>query len=819
MADIYEPGENELEEQVRKARPAVRFDPAQAQQDYIQRQAERQANLDRYKIELSNEEYDRLNTLYPVLFPDEQSEEEHQHNQYRLGTAMKLSRMYNIPIDGAYTNLDAILEATFTKELPPPTAWRAVSDAFAIAQNNERLNGMGMELRSLPKGSEERNTLWKEIRKLREENLSLKDPLQRHFIFEGAKTLAESSIFSLKGSIIGGLGSVIHPVAGIIAGAATAALSTVGLEFLDLLEGGVDEDVAWRTAMVSSGLQGVFEGLSPDIPFFRNSGVGQQLFKMLHNSGKFGAFAKAVGAAIINTAAEGPTEFIQEGVSQIGEDRAKTATEEKVREIIARGKTPAEDEALDKAASDLATAAYDAYLKIAETNPEALLPRDTPEEKSAARWESLKGAIVSTFITGVPIVIRDTAVNIGELRQINTVMKTTPDIETANRILEKAGNKTYENFTAETRQELHTIAVQERQQSEAEAAEEYRRTRLYSGEDRSEGPAYRDQDGRLYTENIRHTESNGVTTGTYQGGNPNKSEENTYWKITYEMEGDRAVIDQVRIAGNYENLKPEIFQGFANDLNQDVTWEGTTYTPQEGAVRAVHIGWDNNLRPQKTPKKAAAAAGPAAEGLAPLSGAERQFFDRLKKAMPKQTDLEARAVLEQFRMGADLQGLPFEEYLNTNFQEGVFSETDANTLAAGPEAGGRKKGAAQFDPETGKALISGSTWADFSTASHEFAHALRRQLTGEYLAEAERVFGVENGAWTKENEEAFSQAYEKYLETGKAPTATLEELFRKFKEFMGRIYRLVRNEGILTADRQAFFDRLFRDAEANREGR
>jgi hypothetical protein len=398
-----------------------------------------------------------------------------------------------------------------------------------------------------------------------------------------------------------------------------------------------------------------------------------------------------------------------------------------------------------------------------------------------------------------------------DAQTITALAKTTGDRQEFTEKVRQAG---ITGVSDEALAEIKTAAEQEREQAEARAEEEYRRTRLYGGEDQSEGPAYRDADGRLYAEHIRHTESNGVTTGTYQGGDPTKAVENTYWKITYEMDGDRAVIDRVRIAGNYENLKGEILQNFADDLNQDISWEGTTYTPQAGAAPALHIGWDT----QNTAKGPAASPA-AAEGAEPLTPTEQRFFDRLKKAMPQQTDLEARAVLEQFRMGADLQDVSFEEYLDRHFQAGVFSEADANTLSVAQQATGKVKGGIQFDPQTGKALLLGSTWADFSTASHEFAHALRRQLTGEYLAEAERVFGVSGGKWTRENEEAFARAYERYLETGQAPTPKLAELFKQFKAFMGRIYQLVKNQGIVTPDRQALFDRLFRDAQANREAR
>ncbi|MDR1239550.1 MAG: hypothetical protein LBK27_05520, partial [Treponema sp.] len=201
----------------------------------------------------------------------------------------------------------------------------------------------------------------------------------------------------------------------------------------------------------------------------------------------------------------------------------------------------------------------------------------------------------------------------------------------------------------------------------------------------------------------------------------------------------------------------------------------------------------------------------------PLTGKEKQFFDKIRAWPGIQSDLEARAGVEALRLNAALNNQTLEEHLASDFETEMIGAPDAALRAAAQEQGGRKKGAVRFDPETGKAMISAFEGADVSTVIHEGAHVLRRKLAGEYLAEAERVFGVKNGVWTEQNEEDFAGAYEKYIETGKAPTSKLAELFQKLKEFMGRIYGLVKNEKKLSPEQAAFFDRVFQDAQANLE--
>ena len=98
------------------------------------------------------------------------------------------------------------------------------------------------------------------------------------------------------------------------------------------------------------------------------------------------------------------------------------------------------------------------------------------------------------------------------------------------------------------------------------------------------------------------------------------------------------------------------------------------------------------------------------------------------------------------------------------------------------------KGAVDIGTE-GQYIVALFQNADISTLVHETAHIFRRTvLDTELLTQAEYALGVKNGKWTREAEEKFATAFEKYLAEGKAPTPGLEGLFEQFKSWLTSIY-------------------------------
>ncbi|MDR0403702.1 MAG: hypothetical protein LBH35_08965 [Treponema sp.] len=353
-----------------------------------------------------------------------------------------------------------------------------------------------------------------------------------------------------------------------------------------------------------------------------------------------------------------------------------------------------------------------------------------------------------------------------------------------------------------TMREVYSAGQVQRENEERALAERHRKERLYGSIERADGTIadvedtsgviYRTKTGELWSRNNTRTGSDGVTEGTYAIGNPDKAEAGTYMQVDYEIAGDGKIeIENVRTAENAEGVYAEGMQKFADDIGREISWKGETFKPAE----TVNAGTE--LRPETN-----------TEELTPLTGAERNYIDGLKRVMPKMSEAESRLALEVKKLQAGVLDMSFDDYITTYHQEGVFSDTDANILAAARGVLGLKKGATRFDPETGKAAISGSARADFSTALHEDAHVFRKALPAELLREAEGVFGVENGNW-EGKEEDFADALVKYFETGEAPTPRLGGLFQKIKDFLGKVYKVFKNNYDLTPEQKNFFDRMF----------
>ncbi|GHV91609.1 hypothetical protein AGMMS50268_21120 [Spirochaetia bacterium] len=774
--------------------------------DYEFLNAGREEMKDRYRIDVSDEEWAFINNL----FPEEKNNEEYVNNRYRVATAVQLSHLYNIPLNTAFENLDTIIEATYTEQKTPKTAFKAVSDSFALGMNSMKISALGTQLRMEKEGSENRNRVWQEYQKIKVENLELADGVTRNMFLEGVKAFMESLPFTASAAGAGILGSLATPAAGIVAAGVVSATQMAGLEYMNLLDEGIDDETARTVSLMSGAIQGVIEVALGDVAALgTRTGVGQMIFKKLHYSGKIGAVARGLMARPIDMAMEGLEELAQEKVSQIGTELAKQGTERKVQDIVS-GKDP-----LEEAAEDLATAAYQEYLRATaepgnETNT---LPRDSKEYQQDALWQSFKMGFLVSGITGVLIIPKDIHANVRDVRNLKIAADLSPDLETFKKVTDNNLTLTgmNEKTKSQVQEEIFSIADETRKMEVAAAEDEIRRTKLYGGSDTSQGEPYRDN-GAPYTEQQEHTGSNGITTGSFTMGNPKKGTDNIYADAAYELTDGKIHIESVRMAENREGLQPEFLQIIANTSGQEITWEEETYSPQEGGSQAIRIGMD-------TPAQQNAVAVPSHANTAvleQLSPAEKIYMSGLQKVMPNMTDDARMQALEVKKLQAGFLNMPFEEYIRGHHQEGIFSEADANILAAAQKVLGFKRGATTFDAE-GKAIIYGSTKADLSTALHEDGHVFRKALTGEALTEAEQAFGVKNGNWTEANEEAFTAALVKYLETGEAPTTRLGEIFRKIKEFLGKIKQMIERSHSLTPEQKAFWDKVFREGQENQE--
>jgi hypothetical protein len=139
------------------------------------------------------------------------------------------------------------------------------------------------------------------------------------------------------------------------------------------------------------------------------------------------------------------------------------------------------------------------------------------------------------------------------------------------------------------------------------------------------------------------------------------------------------------------------------------------------------------------------------------------------------------------------------------------------------------KGAFSFDRESGLGLVTLFTGRfDPSTITHELGHYIRRTVLNADEMEAvtkyvkskgikvEHKFGdfVGEADEVEKAEEAFAEAYEVYLATGRAPTTGLQGLFEKIKEVFAALYRSARNGASgqdIPEDIRRVFDQVYSD--------
>lgn len=164
-------------------------------------------------------------------------------------------------------------------------------------------------------------------------------------------------------------------------------------------------------------------------------------------------------------------------------------------------------------------------------------------------------------------------------------------------------------------------------------------------------------------------------------------------------------------------------------------------------------------------------------------------------------ETEAREVTERFKLRRAGQG-ELVDALGHLEALSPFERERALILRQG------EKGAVQFI-EDGRAILHLFATADFSTIVHEVGHMMRRQLDPEDLKNIERWAGVTDGTWAREHEEAFAEAFERYIANGRAPKPELESVFERMKGYMLSVYEAVKNIGKpITREVQDVFDKM-----------
>ena len=787
------------------------------------RRREKEEYKEKYLVNLTEQQHDVLNMML-------EKADKPEEKIYEFATAIKYAEQFNLPLDFAYQNLEAINRQWLGSGIAPSKSnFKAVVDSFSIGTNVVKMGHLGNTLMDAEKSGNKREIAYalQDLQRLEDENASLQDSMPRGWVVNLLKSGAQAVPFQAATAVPSLVASLLgSPLLGSITSFAISGSTTTGSEYWELRKAGVKPELARNIAYASGALQGAIETSLGTVAGLTGKGLGadkiaSKVITRLNAKGAFGKLAKGFMFYGANLLSEGSEEALQELVSAGGKELAAVLQGEGV-----------------------------------ETDDAQTIARNV--------WESFKGGVAASIILGIPGAIQYTKADIKEAGNLKKAAITTPSEEVF--INEHKTSPAFEGMTeSDVKEELHTIfeAQQyEREQFQNSKAKSYEE--WLAPDARIEGETVRDKDGRvvyetdaegkplyeeteaglqkkekkygkaadvvragerLYlSEGYRHEKQNGNIDGEYIVGNPTEQTEyNDYGHIyyTFDKQKNTVTINDVRMQSDaYESIIKE----FVRDFGEKFTGAEIIWEPKGEALQKI--------------KAELIAANPRGEkgGLQYFtneteeadSRAAIKLNERLKETMPNLTDVERNTAVSIFTALAHGAGMDTETYLNTYYGEEVITNTppaDMAGVAAQEGINTREiKGASEFKELSGdiKALVYVSEKADFSTFVHEAAHIARKTLQGNLLLDAEKAFDVIEGKWTRSQEEAFARGFEQYLREGKAPNAELQSVFQKAAEFLTRIYQSLKELVHLNDDIRTVYDELLtgeksvlREAEQN----
>ena len=787
------------------------------------RRKEKEEYKEKYLVNLTEQQHNVLNMML-------EKAEKPEEKIYEFATAIKYAEQFNLPLDFAYQNLEAINRQWLGSGIAPSKGnFKAVVDSFSIGSNVLKMGHLGNALMNAEKSGNKREIAYalQDLQRLEDENASLQDSMPRGWVVNLLKSGAQALPFQAATTVPAVFANLLgSPLLGGIVSFGLSSGVTTGSEYWELRKAGVKPELARNIAYASGALQGAIETSLGTVAGLTGKGLGadkiaSKVITRLNAKGAFGKLAKGFMFYGANLLSEGSEEALQELVSAGGKELAAVLQGEGV-----------------------------------ETDDAQTIAKNV--------WESFKGGVAASIILGIPGAIQYTKADIKEAGNLKKAAITTPSEEVF--INEHKTSPAFEGMTeSDTKEALHTIFEAQQyererfQNSKAKSYEEW-----LAPDARIEGETVRDDKGRvvyetdaegkplyeeteaglqkkekkygkaadvvragerLYlSEGYRHEKQNGRIDGEYIVGNPTEQTEyNDYGHIYYSFDKQKntVTIKKVEMQSDaYESIIKEFVRDFGEKFTgAEIVWEPKGETLQK--IKAELIA--ENPRGEKGGLQYFTDMTEEADSRAAI-----KLNERLKETMPNLDNIERNVLIKVFNALAQGKGVDTEEYLKTHYADEIFTNTppvDMSRIAAQEGINTKEiKGAIEFKELSGyvKRLIYVSEKADFSTVVHEVAHGARMSLEGELLQKAEKAFDVVEGKWTRSQEEAFARGFEQYLREGKAPNAELQSVFQKAAEFLTRIYKSLKELVHLNDDIRAVYDELLtgeksvlREAEQN----
>jgi hypothetical protein len=760
---------------------------------------------------------------------------------FRLATSHNIAERYGLPLSHVRGNLPVYLaaEGIDPNARMSQTVLRSVLNRLEIGRSTPRLGNMMYELMEAEDAGgdpDHARRLRAEIERIEARNASLEDAVPdgaltardraKRLLGAGAQTLGYSA-YVMAHNLAGraaGMGVVnFGPLFAWDAGRKIEA----GQEYYALTKAGIDPDIARPLSeahgVISAGVEQTLEhmlglgagGLANSIFGKKMSEtligrLASQAFKSLQQNGFLYNLATAMGSWALNIPQEFGEEFLQEGDAILFESIARSMQQHRWEEQIAeiRGGRPD---------AELSGEEREAVRKIQELQEK--LERPNWKENLGRMWEAGLEGGTAAIALGLPGAVAQTGISSADVARARKAATISPTKEQFRRDTE--GLSIFRNIPAPENRAAAQDRVWEnmrgiREREEARAAEEIKaaaglgegyaeqRTDPQTGEPIPLGETYYRKDGLLHTELDERR-------GLFKGGDPRiEGRSNLYFHFGYALDENGAVqINEFKVRSDLDTpgFRRKAFERFAEAFaGHDIAWDART--TREAEIREDLI--------RGNPYGEQAGLNYYSEADAGSIGGARyrnQVIDNFRRHFPQMGNAEHAVMAAEWEWFAERNGQSLEEYVDAEFGglEKAFTTDPNRRIDAAMKEGKGVKGAVTFDglARDAKAAVYLSRNADLTTFIHEMGHIYRRRLSGDMLAEAERLWGVTGGKWTTAQEERFAEDLERWRREGKAPSPEMRSFFEKFAEFLRKVINAVSQRGEVSPEIKEFFDKLY----------
>jgi hypothetical protein len=667
----------------------------------------------------------------------------------------------------------------------------------------------------------------------------------------GAGALAATGVGAVAGAarLSAGAAQLLTAGASAMAIAGTTADSTVGLEYYDLISQGIPDDIAWTNANYSALIQGAIEALPGGIV----SGTTRRIINRAAPSVIERTLSKWFVQGKMNIAAKAGLEYVQQVAGEGFEEGLQQLSSVTFYNLSA-----------DQTNARRLEMLYAEPLEEARRKLETEIPEIERKNFNEA-WREIKDAALGGLFTSLLLGIPGSTIGLkNDVQSAATLAKMAQEapnreayINNVNALNEHRAVPILQGLKTGSDVKEHLYRVYDNQQErltpeqreEKSRAEALSKQRLYGLTDQS-GDIYRRDDNNLYMEHTRHTESNGLITGEFTAGDPNKSEKNIYAIGNYELRGDTAEITEFKIGEKYQELQSEILYNFANDIGKEIEYNGQRYAPT-GIGQSIRFGWETETTEYFNFNRQAYTAS---ETQADIT-AKQQFAGQLRSLNTQlSSDAQINTVVDfydtvgrkWFGMGFDsfmnrITGGNTENWIHQNLTDEQIARWIAknegrsaadvqeiqNNLTDTQRAEARQniQGFATIGTEGVTKAIYAAQNADVSTFIHEGVHAftqLAKELDQDLYNQMMEAAGFNQSEYdsadtasreemTRKAMETLAYGAEAYLKEGPKTISDtkLNNLYERIKEFLKDLKDAVRKGEYLSPEVRTLFDSLF----------